>query len=490
MPVLRLALRFCLPALLAGTLWAQVYPGQYPPGQYPGQIPLPLPRIPTQIPSGQGRRGDTKIVHAGGVVDKVTSKYFSIKTPQNQSRSFQYSSRTQFTRDGQPMDPADLQVGDRVRIDAEQDQYGWLIANNVMVEPRDDDSGKASPPRSSGKKTSDKSGQSSTGADDKQAGTAGQPQDTSVERVDTGASKAPPPDTGDEGPPVIRRGAPPKTSTTAQKRTAPSSTSKTSQAPAPAQTASTSERPTIMGGARQPLPPLDPREALIGRARNTAQTTLGKMPNFVSTQVTTRYASRSSGRSWEPMDVVSAEVVYEEGKETYRNIKVDGRPVNKSMEQIGGATSTGEYATILADLFSSGTDARFTYRREDVQTHLPASVYDFAVSKPNSHWEIHAEGGASTMPAYKGAVWVDKDSARVLRIEMQAVGLNEEGFPLDTVETTLDYDFVLLAGQRYLLPVRSESLSCQRGTPYCSRNTLDFRNYHVFTGQSTVTFDK
>ncbi len=42
--------------------------------------------------------------------------------------------------------------------------------------------------------------------------------------------------------------------------------------------------------------------------------------------------------------------------------------------------------------------------------------------------------------------------------------------------------------QQYLLPVHAETLSCQRGTPYCSRNTIDFRNYKKYTGESTITF--
>jgi len=34
--------------------------------------------------------------------------------------------------------------------------------------------------------------------------------------------------------------------------------------------------------------------------------------------------------------VVSAEVLYENGKEDYRNLAIDGKPVKKSMEEVGG----------------------------------------------------------------------------------------------------------------------------------------------------------
>jgi hypothetical protein len=57
------------------------------------------------------------------------------------------------------------------------------------------------------------------------------------------------------------------------------------------------------------------------------------------------------------------------------------------------------------------------------------------------------------------------------------------------VETVTEYAYVRLGdAQQYLLPVHSESLSCQRGTPYCSRNVIDFRNYHKYTGESSIKF--
>ena len=64
-------------------------------------------------------------------------------------------------------------------------------------------------------------------------------------------------------------------------------------------------------------------------------------------------------------------------------------------------------------------------------------------------------------------------------------------FPLDTVETAADYEYVRIGGtQQFLLPVHSENLSCQRGTNTCSRNAIDFRNYKKYSGEATITFDK
>ena len=63
-----------------------------------------------------------------------------------------------------------------------------------------------------------------------------------------------------------------------------------------------------------------------------------------------------------------------------------------------------------------------------------------------------------------------------------------EEFPLDAIESAVDYDFVRLGEGKFLLPVHAENLACERGTPDCSRNAIDFRNYHKYGSESTITF--
>jgi virulence-associated protein VagC len=95
----------------------------------------------------------------------------------------------------------------------------------------------------------------------------------------------------------------------------------------------------------------------------------------------------------------------------------------------------------------------------------------------------------SILPAYRGSVWIDKETSRVLRIEMQAVQLPKE-FPFDKIESSTDYQFIRIGDRQFLLPVHAEVLNCQRGSDDCSRNAIDFRNYHKYSGDSSITFDK
>ncbi len=220
----------------------------------------------------------------------------------------------------------------------------------------------------------------------------------------------------------------------------------------------------------------NPSAPLIERAREAAFEFSQNLPNFICKEVMARYMQR--GRDETPLDVVSAEIIYDHAKETYRNVKIDDRPTDRNLEEISGSWSTGEFASTLLGLFSPDTNARFRSGGATSISGFPAQVYDFDVPMANSRWTVHAES-QTLVPAYKGSVWVDPSTARVLRIEMQARNLPSD-FPMDTIESAVDYSYVMIGGKSFLLPVHAESLGCPRGAGSCSHNIIDFRNYHEF----------
>ena len=235
--------------------------------------------------------------------------------------------------------------------------------------------------------------------------------------------------------------------------------------------------------AAPPIRLLTPAEPLIERAREVAFLFSQRLPNFVCQEFMSRFTQRGREEKM-PLDLVSAEIVYEDGQESYRNVKIDNRPTDKPLQQIDGSWSTGEFASILLELFHPDTHAQFQSGDASTISGFNAQVYDFQVQSENSHWMLHA-GSQSLAAAYVGSVWVDPNTARVLRIEMQARNL-PSNFPMDTVETTLDYSNVRLGETSFLLPVHAEALGCERGTSYCSHNIIDFRNYHEFKSETKI----
>lgn len=196
-----------------------------------------------------------------------------------------------------------------------------------------------------------------------------------------------------------------------------------------------------------------------------------------------RYSQRGRGEKV-LQDLVSAEIIYEDGEETYRNVKINNHPTDKRLQDIEGSWSTGEYATALVNLFDPSTDARFSSPRSSTISGVHAEVYDFQVRSERSHWRLMA-GSQTVTPAYTGSVWIDPNTARVLRLEMQARNIPSD-FMMDAVESAVDYSDVLVGEKTFVLPVRSESLGCERGSSYCSHNVIDFRNYHEFKGKAKI----
>jgi hypothetical protein len=280
------------------------------------------------------------------------------------------------------------------------------------------------------------------------------------------------PDPDDAGPPKLKRGKPVERAS----------------ASIPAEETTGREASGRAARTNPAIPPGNPHMALVEKAREAAATFLEGLPNYVCQEQTTRYVSETRNPSWNVVDVVSAEVVYDDHQESYRNLQINGKPTKKAPED-SGAWSTGEFGTILGNLFAPQSATEFKYVQEDTIAHRATSVFDFKVKRVRANWKIWVPG-QYIVPEYKGSVWIDKQTAQVLRIEMQAKEI-PEAFPEITVETAVDYDTISLgSAEKFLLPVHGEALSCWRNSNDCQRNVIEFRNYHKFTGESVIKFDQ
>jgi hypothetical protein len=128
-------------------------------------------------------------------------------------------------------------------------------------------------------------------------------------------------------------------------------------------------------------------------------------------------------------------------------------------------------------------------QRQELLGSRTAYVFDLAVEQSNSHWVLVGPTGKQYRPAYKGAIWIDKETRRVLRIEQIANG-DSVSAPYDKAESVVEYGFVNIEGKTYLLPVESENLACLRGSSNCVRNTISFQNYRKFSASSDIKYDK
>jgi hypothetical protein len=419
-----------------------------------------------------------------GKLKRFDSKMISIALDDDRVLDFRRDGKTKFFKGGDEIKDPKFSIGDQVSVEGPEDAAGSLIAVNVYWEKS---AGAATSTASTAKGDEKNDGavvDTWKDAPGKETGTAPPPA--------TRATEVAPPatrDSDDPGPPSLKRGRP---SDTAREHVPdpPISLSRDAANPAGAlpPPGMAPSAPSSAARGENEYPSIARRgDDLIRKAADAALDFTDALPNYVCQEQVARYQSESSPPSWQALDIVSTDVLYENHKETYKNLAVNGRKVNKKMEEMDGSWSTGEFGTILINLFSPGTAADFRYQKDSRSAGITAKVYNFTVDHQHSAWDIHF-GGQSYMPAYKGSVWIDPATGRVLRIEMQAYGFPED-FPTDHVESATDYEYTRLGdAKQYLLPVHSETLSCQRGSSFCSRNAIDFRNYHKYSGESTITF--
>jgi hypothetical protein len=439
-----------LALLLISSAYSQYPPGQYPPGQYPPGRQGPGLPIPRKSKTTTTKDESAQVHVIRGVVRTADAKSLEVEAEDERVITVQIAEGTK--------NPDKVVAYDKVEIDATQDDKGLFTASNIKK------TGSVAPPST------------------EVAQAAGQPaaqEPVEIEERPTTRRAIDVKLDADEGaPPKLKRGAPPK-------KDVPAPIPQVAENAPPPRSASVETTPTELPAATT-APTSDPQRNLLDRAREVSQNFLGNLPNFVCQQFTTRYVSEGHVNNWHAMDVVSADVIYEDHKERYDHLAINGKPVKNKIEE-SGAWSTGEFGTVLDDLFSPATAAAFKYKGNRTILRRPAMLFDYDVTHPHSHWKIQVPGQA-IQPAYHGSVWIDKETARVLRIEMQAVKIPAE-FPDDTTEMAIDYDFITsLGSEKYLLPVKAEVLSCQRGTNMCQRNTIEFRNYHKYSGESSITF--
>jgi hypothetical protein len=236
-----------------------------------------------------------------------------------------------------------------------------------------------------------------------------------------------------------------------------------------------------------PIPPPDSLEQgrILDEASEYARGYSKRLPNFICTQVTRRYADPAGLEFWQSQDVIVSKLSFFEQKEDYKVVLVNNRPVTTSMHGLGGTTTTGEFGTLLKDLFDPATGTRFEWERWATLRGKRAYVFSYRVPQERSKYTIVYERTQSTTPGYTGLVYVDRDTLAIMRVT-QDVLETPIGFPVNQVRNILDYDYIEIAGQTFVLPLKASTVSRVGRTMF--KNDTEFRMYNRFGTESVITY--
>jgi len=473
--------------------------------------------------SSKGRKDTPPIITTTWMLRLVAGNQFVLEADDHRIITYKVGDKMTVQKDGKPAELTSFATADHLSVDSTADDMGYftatgvtftapgtarereqasrtwdlpnLASSNARRAAENKRSGNGDDERPTLRRKDDPTPQPSASAAPTPAtappAAAAEPEDNRPTTLVRPAD--PTPDTDDPGRPELRRGKPARVSARNTEPEPPSvaPSAGAAQPASSANNAGPANSAASANGADTAAPPdyiPVQEDPIIVKAKEAASDFVGVLPNFFCRQLTTRYQSDRPKDGWQAIDTISADLAYENGHESYTNIKVGNKP-QKSMEEAGGNWSTGEFASLLDDIFDPGTAATFRKSGQDTISGRSATTFKFDVTREHSHWRI-IMAAQLYYPAFRGTIWVDRETSRVLRLEMESRNMPLL-FPLSKVEEAVDYDFVRLATPRpFLLPTVSEVLSCQQGSSHCSRNRIEFRNYRKFGAESGITFDE
>ncbi len=186
-------------------------------------------------------------------------------------------------------------------------------------------------------------------------------------------------------------------------------------------------------------------------------------------------------------DSFKDDLMYEDGKEHYKTIEINGlKPENLPEGTMAnkGIHSRNEFGSMLRGLFDPDVAASYKWAGRAMAMGVLCQVFDVEVSKAKSNFVLHL-GGRREPVGYSGHIFIDEENGMVRRLTIQGTGLPKD-YGLQSPAFSLDYGMVRIGAEDYLLPLRS--VLQLRHLKQFVRNETVFRGYRKFEAESDIKF--
>ncbi len=239
-----------------------------------------------------------------------------------------------------------------------------------------------------------------------------------------------------------------------------------------------------------PPPPYEEQQSILAGAREYALNYSKTLPDFLCFQMTHRYLDRNfkpgTEGSWSPADRVVAKVSYFDQREKYDLLSDnDNSLVGKEYESVGGSISTGEFGSVLKDIFDPSSAAEFHWERWAAVRGQWAHAYTYVIDQPHARRTVDYNHSQQTTPGYHGEVFILRGSSTVLRVTVEPD--MPPAFPIQEIHESIDYSFIDISGQKFWLPLKASLI--MRNDRNGTKNEIEFRGYRKYSADTSITFD-
>ena len=237
----------------------------------------------------------------------------------------------------------------------------------------------------------------------------------------------------------------------------------------------------------------NPQLAPVAQLCESAQAMHNALPNFICDQRTERSTPVPVVNAGRPdyrqgRDVVTAQVTYSAGEEHFSNVLVNGQPADPRAAN-NAMWSEGEFAPLVLNALNERSAPRLTFRGESQMEASPVLVFDYAIeAKNNLNWSWRV-AGIEYFPAFHGSLWIDKTTGHLRRFTEEASRIDHwVGYTALLKDTEFASVEISELG-KFMLPVRSRAVGCQRGLPDCSENVLTLHTCRKFAAKARIVTD-
>ena len=245
------------------------------------------------------------------------------------------------------------------------------------------------------------------------------------------------------------------------------------------------------------FPPPDSvtQQKILDAMKDYATNYTSNLPNFMCLEVVRQFADRRSQDDFRNLGTILAKVGYKQGEESYQVYSVNGKLQDTDTDlrnlHVGGAVSTGEFGSLMKEIFDPKSDATFNWDHWGTLRGRRMAVFSYSIDSGHSNWSIDygstKDGdGQRIITAYQGLVYGDPDTGEVDRIKFVAVDIPRT-FPVKATNEELDYDLVDISGQKYVVPMAAKLW--MKGEDGTLKNEIEFRGYRKFGTDFNIQYE-
>ncbi len=256
--------------------------------------------------------------------------------------------------------------------------------------------------------------------------------------------------------------------------------------PEPAEPKRSATQYQVQAVAPPPAPDSVEQAKVLANTREYALSYIKKLPDFICAQITRRYYDPTGHEDFRLIDKINEQLTFFEQHESYKVSSINDRFVTMEHDQLDGASSSGEFGSMLKEIFAPETRTDFQWERWATLRGRRMHVFSFRVTQSRSQYRIIYRRSQQLVAGYRGLIYVDRESGAVMRVKLECENLPAD-FPIQEVALDLNYGFENLSGVEFVLPLKAELRS--REGRIMVKNEVEFRLYRKFGSEATIKFD-